>query len=430
MTCPLRSHSHNCNQNLIKLENVSLLSLTFNQFIDSVFTLVYRNMDNLSVNFTSYVNFKCACEHYNETRHKFSYHYLSNRQSICRPNCLSFSEAMEEKKIVVHTDMSGFFTANNVLKTTSYESMRCAVLNQILARKNTDVVMMLDKKPYSIHGHVMRNYSEFFARRLLTGSVITLPIDKLKESTVQMLYDWMLSDGVDCPRSELLDFLETAHCFYIPRLVDTVYQCLCDQNLFSGLDSIYTYFEAKRKHQMAITEMLMTNILKFFLLLVCSDEYRDMDVKCVCSLLSSDKLVVQSEMEVFFAALLWMFVDYKERKRYIPKLMECIRFMLLPPRFLLNLAKHLHELPEELADELCPQLHKTMLYQQEENMQFLKLEELVLRGRSWIKDPECPYIKHEHQQDINHMDFVSYVDQLNCAQSFLARIVHYQPKFK
>lgn len=337
---------------------------------------------------------------------------------------------MEEQKIVVHTDISKFLTANNVLQTTSYVPMRSAVLNQILARKTTDVVMMLDKKPFSIHGHVMRNYSEFFARRLLTGSVITLPIDKLKESTVKMLYDWMLSDGVDCPRRELLDFLEAAHCFYIPRLVDTVYQCLCDKSRFSSLDLIHTFFEAKRKNQMAITEMLLTNILKFFLLLVCSDEYCDMDVKCVCSLLGSDKLVVQSEMEVFFAALLWMFVDYKERKCYIPKLMECVRFMLLPPRFILNLANHLHELPAELADELCPQLHKTMLYQQEVNMKFLKLEEVVLRGRRWIKDPKCPYIKHVHQQDINYMDFVSYVDQLNCAESFLARIVDFQLKFK
>lgn len=337
---------------------------------------------------------------------------------------------MEEPKIVLHTDISRLFSANNMLCTKSYGSMRCAVLRQILARENTDVVMMLDKTPFSVHGHVMRNYSGFFARRLLTGSIITLPIDKLKESTVQMLYDWMLSDGVDCPRSELLDFLEAAHCFYIPTLVETIFQCLCDKALFSGLDSIHTFFEAKRKKQRAITEMLMTNILKFFLLLVCSDEYREMDAKCVCSLLSSDKLVVQSEMEVFFAALLWLFVDYKERKRYISKLMECIRFMLIPPRFLLNLAKHLHELPEELADELCPQLHKTMLYQQEESMKFLKLEEVVLRGRCWIRDPECPYIGYEHQQDINHLDFLAYVDQLNCAQSFLARIQDLKLKYR
>lgn len=329
---------------------------------------------------------------------------------------------MESRKIVFHYDVGKFFWEKNMLKISTSASMRSLVLKQILEGKNTDVEMVLGSKSYMVHGHVMRLYSEFLSHRLRTGTVITLPSDKLKASTVQMLCDWMVSDGVDCPRSELLDFLETAHCFFVPRLVDTVFQCLCDSESFSGVDAIHTYFEAKRKNQAVIAELLMSYIRKFFLLLICTDEYRDMDLKCVCSLLSSDKLVVQSEIEVFYAALFWLFVDYAGRKCHLGQLMQCVRFMLLPPRFLLNLGKHLHELPEELADELYPRLHKTMLYQQEEHLKVLQLEDVMLHSRTWIRDPECPYINYEHQRDVTHLDFLAYVDQLNCVKSFLARV--------
>lgn len=329
---------------------------------------------------------------------------------------------METRKIVLHYDVGKFFWKKNALEVRTPVSMRSLVLKQILERRNTDVGMMLGNKSYMVHGHVLRFYSEFFAHRLRTGTAITLPSDKLKASTVQLLCDWMVSTGVDCPRSELLDFLETAHCFNIPRLVDSVFQCLCDSESFSGVDAIHTYFEAKRKNQTVIAELLMSYIRKFFLLLVCTDEYREMDAKCVCSLLSSDKLVVQSEIEVFYAALFWLFVNYATRKCYLSQLMQCVRFMLLPSRFMLNLGKHLHELPEELADELYPQLHTNMLYQQEEHFKSLQLEEVTLRGRSWIRDPECPYINYLHQRDITHMDFLAYVDQLNCVKSFLARV--------
>ncbi|KAH8399572.1 hypothetical protein KR222_010080 [Zaprionus bogoriensis] len=295
-------------------------------------------------------------------------------------------------------------------------------MRQLQAKENTDIVLVVDKKALNCHGQVLRLYSELFTNCLPTGAVITLPTKRLKDSTVHLLYEWMLSGGVDCPRSELLNLLHAAHYFYIPKLVDTVYQCLNDKRCFSALDAIHAYFVARRENWPAIADLMVSYTCQFFLLLVCTDEYKEMDLKYVCSILRCDKLYVQSEIEVFYGALFWLFADYEARQRYLPQLLGCVRFSLFPPRFLLVLAKHLHELPLKIADELWPRLAQTMLHQQEVHMGLFDHEDVVKCGRIWISDPECSYIERVGTHGITHVEFLDYVEKLNCAQSFMKRL--------
>ncbi|XP_064555891.1 kelch-like protein 17 [Drosophila montana] len=333
------------------------------------------------------------------------------------------------KKVVEHSYcLSRFIDEEQPMKfrLPKKKPMADKVLKQIMHKLNPDILFVLGEKAYGCHGVVLRYYSEVYGYCLPTGMIIGLPTDKITSLAFVLAYEWMLQTELQCPRGKLLELLQAAHYFYIPGLVKNLFRCLCDKDCFGESDAIATYFEAKSKNKWGIAKLMLTCVRKYFLLLVCTDEYREMDLSCVCKLLSSDSLAVQSEVEVLFAALYWIFSDYDGRKQHLPVLLQAVRYILIPPKFLINLSAHLHEMVPRVADELLPRLHVAMLLQQELHMGTLAENEIRTRDRYWIIDPGCQYQNSNGQlrkeEIFSPIDFITYLDKLDSATNFLGRI--------
>lgn len=297
---------------------------------------------------------------------------------------------------------------------------------QLFNKINPDVIFVVGNQAFGCHGVVMRHFCELYANCLPTGMIVSLPLAKITPDGFYLAYESMLLEEFYSPRGKLLELLQAAHYLFIPRLVSQVFRCLGDRQIYSEMDALATYFEAKKQKRWGIAKLMLTCVHKYFLPLVCTDEFREMDVKCLCKLLTSDSLAVQQEIEVFYSALYWIYSDYDKRKHHANVVLKTVRYVLMPPLFLLTIGAHLHELTPRVSDELLPHLHKAMLFQQKAGLGLIDEDEIQIRHRCWITDPACFYQNKEIMLKRNSIftpiDFITYLDKLDCAASFLNRI--------
>ncbi|KAK1343122.1 hypothetical protein QTO34_015895 [Cnephaeus nilssonii] len=78
---------------------------------------------------------------------------------------------------------------------------------------------------------------------------------------------------------------------------------------------------------------------------VLSEEFLNLGIEQVCSLISSDKLTISSEEKVFEAVIAWVNHDKDVRQEFMARLMEHVRLPLLPREYLVQVkafAEHMN----------------------------------------------------------------------------------------
>ncbi|TDG40647.1 hypothetical protein AWZ03_012932 [Drosophila navojoa] len=338
------------------------------------------------------------------------------------------SEIELPKKMVQHHRLLHRFVnldmEHLVMKTADKEDIGLTMLEKFLTKSEPDILIVAGDTTYGCHAVVLRHFCQLCENVYPTGLITALPKHLTKEAFL-LAYDYMLLGEIRCKRCQLLELLDVARYYFIPGLVDSIINMFGDRQFHTEMDALNMYFLASGKKKLGIARMMMTRVQRYFLPMISTKEYRGMPLGCVLRLLSSNTLAVQHEIEVFYAALYWLFADYNGRKAHLNLLFRTVRFIMMPTMFIFNLANRLHEMLPRLADELQPFLDRAMLYFQRRALDGENKDELLLRPRCWITDPECPYTqrkKYLKMYGFKHIDFLAYVTRLRSMEDFLARI--------
>lgn len=168
----------------------------------------------------------------------------------------------------------------------------------------TNVVIRIGDKSFNCHMMVLQCYSSFFMR-IDNEQLICLPPNKVSQESFVMIYDWMLSPEPKVQREGILQLLIAAQFLEIGALVDQCWVCLDNDERFCEDAAFMLYIEARTLKLDLIMDLMLTRICKFFIMLVASKDFLELDCKEVCTLLKSNSIGVNSESEVSF----WYFIE-------------------------------------------------------------------------------------------------------------------------
>lgn len=161
----------------------------------------------------------------------------------------------------------------------------------------TNVIIQIGEKSFNCHMMVLQCYSSFFMS-LGTEQVICLPADKVSSEAFAMIYDWMLTPEPKVQREGILQLFIAAQFLKIQALIDQCWVCLDDDKRFCEDAAFLLYLEARSLKLDLISDLMLSRISKFFIILVASKEFVELDYEQVCKLLKSNSIAVNSEAEV------------------------------------------------------------------------------------------------------------------------------------
>ncbi|XP_063228979.1 uncharacterized protein LOC134534443 [Bacillus rossius redtenbacheri] len=203
-----------------------------------------------------------------------------------------------------------------------------------------DVRVVAGDLEFNCHAAVLRSYSGFFREN--TAPCAVLPPAAASSATFSALYDWMLAAGEDAHsvlnRDNVVDVLASARRLRVPGLARLCERLLADETLFPEYAAFCVMVDAGGREGLDdVRDLMLPRVSRCFLHLVATDDFARLSADEACRLLGSDHIAVHGELEVLFAASLWLLADWDARRPHLPALMRCVRFGLVPAEHLLAL---------------------------------------------------------------------------------------------
>lgn len=210
-------------------------------------------------------------------------------------------------------------------------------------------------------------------------------------------------------------------------------------NLIPTDEAFMLYLEAKACKHVATQKLMLPRICKFFLSVVASRDYLEMDLKEVTDLLQLNSIGVNTELDVFYAATRWLLYN-STRLEYIFEIFKCIRFGLIVPwklvEFRINqklgplqkLLEH-HQVDDMIDSGLSYSTYKCSIDSEENSEQFLDFLERFGLKRQYPRQivQESYWQSRDFKQNINlnysYEEFLYYMQLVRSnAKTFWKRL--------
>ncbi|KAK6637755.1 hypothetical protein RUM44_008177 [Polyplax serrata] len=224
-------------------------------------------------------------------------------------------------------------------KTNLYKHMHYRITNYV----NPDCLVQIEDVQFNCHLLVLQCYSAYFNEKT-SKEVVKLPSENVSPKAFELIYEWMTYVHGDSytilKRDNILEVFLAAQFLGIKELEEQCWAFVDCEDLFVEDTAFILYLEAKKYGISAIMELMIPRIMKFFLTLVSSKDFLELQLDEVFVLLSSNYISVHSEIEVFMSAVRWLWHDWKERKECLEQVMSCVRFGLIAPWQLVDIRRN------------------------------------------------------------------------------------------
>ncbi|XP_018896726.2 uncharacterized protein [Bemisia tabaci] len=207
---------------------------------------------------------------------------------------------------------------------------------------NPDVLIRIGTSEFRYHMLVLQSYSSFFDEK--STRQIELPENMVSKEAFACIYDWMLHLSQDSyhllRRDNILGIFSAAQYLGIKELEEQCWAFISNEELFNEDTAFLLYLDARKSDNVAVMDLMVPRIQRFFLTLVSSKDWLELSIEEVCMFLSSNYISVHCEMEVFMSAVRWLMHDWTKRAAYLVKVMGCVRFGLIAPWQLVDIRRN------------------------------------------------------------------------------------------
>ncbi|XP_025837329.1 uncharacterized protein LOC108745208 isoform X2 [Agrilus planipennis] len=282
---------------------------------------------------------------------------------------------------------------------------------------NADCIVYIDNEEFNCHLIVLQCYSQVFDSYIAVKKV-ELPSDKVSPGAFAFIYEWMLSGEPsykELNRENVLEIFNAAKYLKIKDLMEQCWALIDNIEVFTEDTAFLLYADANDKNLHDVMELMLPRIQKFFLMLVSSQDWLDLEKEDIKAFLNSNYICVNCEMEVFMSAVRWLRHDWENRSDYILEIMECVRFGNIAPWQLIDIKRN-PENPEFITLAQLPRICKMIddglafviikYWYGQENDDFLHWNHIL-----GLKEPPPRNWSGHDKTYFTYREFLIYLDQ-------------------
>lgn len=206
-----------------------------------------------------------------------------------------------------------------------------------------DTEVVIGDTVFDCHMLALVCYSKYFQRQKMTRYRIFLSEDHVPADIFPRIYEWIISESrtlQPLQQDGILRMYRAAKYLEILELEKQCWTLMIDPHWLSEASAFEMYLEARKYEEEELKIIIIQRVCKSFLVLVTSKNFLELTHSEICHLLSLNSIGVHNEVEVLFAGLCWLDYDWQHRERYVPNIMRCIRFTLIPRPQLIIMSKY------------------------------------------------------------------------------------------
>ncbi|ERL95101.1 hypothetical protein D910_12371, partial [Dendroctonus ponderosae] len=220
------------------------------------------------------------------------------------------------------------------VKLPEKQNLYLELYHRITNNTNADCKVYIDNEEFNCHLIVLQCYSELFDAYVAVKKV-ELPSDKCSVAAFSFIYDWMITGEpsyVHLSRENVLDIFISTKYLKIKDLVEQCWAFIDNVDVFNEDTAFLLYMDAKKRNLPEVKELMLPRIQLFFLMLVSSQDWLELEVDDIKNLLN--------EMEIFMSAVRWLKHDWQNRDKYKYEVLDCIRFGNIAPWQLVDIKRN------------------------------------------------------------------------------------------
>ncbi|BFF90456.1 uncharacterized protein DMAD_08977 [Drosophila madeirensis] len=296
-------------------------------------------------------------------------------------------------------------------------------------KSNPSTIVNVDGVSFPCHDLVLSLFSKRLKEDMKNGS-LNIQAPELSAEAFDQIYRWMHGDSSVVETYDLKLF-RAASFLAIPELVDEMWKQL-DKNNLTEYAAFKMLCKSREMHDMEeLHEVLVSRICKSTLVIFSSNQFLKLSEVQVLLLLKSDRLAVNSEMEILYGGLCWLRYKWPLRRDSVGKVLQSIRFGFMsvlmlgkltlsdrphtgPFGDILDVFIRLPDFKKILADAMFYSSLFTISLKQpdclKERLAVTRMK--LLRSRCWTVDKRCAYHRPVCPT-IPNMSFVSWEEFTN-----------------
>ena len=211
------------------------------------------------------------------------------------------------------------------------QSLMKLISEQLQKPESFDVSVLIGDESFNCLMLILQSFSKYFKLRSRHDKIIALPSAKITAMVFQKIYKWMLMESKAVERENLIPLLIGAQFLEVEMLEQQIWNLIQDGERFQENEAFLLYLEARQSNFEKVQSMMMARVQKFFMTVVCSEEFLLMQPFELRNWLKLDSIGINSEVEVFYAIVRWLLHDWNYRNEFLVNLVDVVRFGLIQP---------------------------------------------------------------------------------------------------
>ncbi|KAM8721274.1 hypothetical protein ACLKA7_007184 [Drosophila subpalustris] len=281
---------------------------------------------------------------------------------------------------------------------------------------------------------LLKVYSSWFANQKWTENNFKFDERDVPPKAFKVVYNWMRMKTT-IKLKKAVKVMQVAMYLNIDLVVAECWKLFGKPNVREKV-AFDLFLEAGDLQELdELRHVLLSRIRYYFLPMVGTDAFLNLTLAQVTSLLKLDTIGVNSEVEVFFAAIRWISHNSPDRLPHMKSVMECIRFSFMSMNtlfairdetgcqaikdtngvqyVLIQIRRH-----PDVKKMLCSALaviSGTLVVDSEDDTD-VKIPRKFIQPRHWVFNPKSPYhmprLNYPYNHDITYSDFINFIQKI------------------